>query len=97
MKFSKIRINNFRQYYGNVELDLSTSNERNIVLIGGKNGYGKTNLLLSIVWCLYGDKIAQIDDHFKRDSKEKSYPAFIQQSLNWVLKKRVMKFSVEYL
>ncbi|MDY0315531.1 MAG: DNA sulfur modification protein DndD [Bacteroidales bacterium] len=84
MKFSKIRINNFRQYYGNVELDLSTSNERNIVLIGGKNGYGKTNLLLSIVWCLYGDKIAQIDDHFKKEiQKEKSYPAFIQQSLNW--------------
>ena len=61
MKFKEININNFRQYYGNVFIDLETNAEKNIVLIGGRNGYGKTNLLLSIVWCLYGDKISQVD------------------------------------
>jgi DNA sulfur modification protein DndD len=58
------------------------------VVIGGRNGYGKTNLLLSVVWCLYGDKISQVDDHFKKEiQKEKNYASFMQQSINWTAKK----------
>ncbi|MRJ11570.1 DNA sulfur modification protein DndD [Ornithobacterium rhinotracheale] len=83
MKISKITISNFRQYLDSVELSLETTPEKNIVLIGGRNGYGKTNLLLSIVWCLYGDKISQIDNNFKKEiQKEKNYASFMQQSLN---------------
>jgi len=88
MKFKEININNFRQYYGNVYIDLETNAEKNIVLIGGRNGYGKTNLLLSIVWCLYGDKISQVDDNFKREiQKEKNYSLFMKQSINWSAQK----------
>jgi DNA sulfur modification protein DndD len=88
MKFTKIDIENFRQYYGNVPIDLATDDQKNIVVIGGRNGYGKTNLLLSIVWCLYGDKLSQIDDHFKKEiQKEKNYNSFMQQSINWTAKK----------
>ncbi|WP_417237406.1 DNA sulfur modification protein DndD [Bizionia paragorgiae] len=96
MKFSKIDIENFRQYYGNVPIDLATDDQKNIVVIGGRNGYGKTNLLLSIVWCLYGDKLSQIDDHFKKEiQKEKNYNSFMQQSINWTAKKEdIDTFSV---
>lgn len=96
MKFSKINIENFRQYYGNVPIDLTTDDQKNIVVIGGRNGYGKTNLLLSIVWCLYGDKLSQIDDHFKKEiQKEKNYSSFMQQSINWTAKKEdIDTFSV---
>ncbi|MFV1449152.1 DNA sulfur modification protein DndD [Maribacter sp. HS] len=88
MKLSKIGINNFRQYYDQVDIDLSTNSDQNIVVIGGRNGYGKTNLLLSIVWCLYGEKISQIDDNFKKEiQKEKNYSSFMQQSINWTAKK----------
>jgi len=88
MKLSNIEINNFRQYYNTVNIDLRTNSEQNIVVIGGKNGYGKTNLLLSIVWCLYGEKISQIDDNFKKEiQKEKNYSSFMQQSINWTAKK----------
>lgn len=88
MKLSNIEINNFRQYYNTVNIDLSTNTDQNIVVIGGKNGYGKTNLLLSIVWCLYGEKISQIDDNFKKEiQKEKNYSSFMQQSINWRAKK----------
>lgn len=99
MKFSNIKINNFRQYYKTVEFDLSTSDGKNIVIIGGKNGYGKTNFLLSIVWCLYGEKISQIDENFKKEiQKEKNYSSFMQQSLNWSAKKEGIDiFSVSIL
>lgn len=88
MKFTNIKINNFRQYYNAVNIDLTTDIDRNIVVIGGRNGYGKTNFLLSIVWCLYGEKISQIDDNFKKEiQKEKNYSSFMQQSINWTAKR----------
>lgn len=96
MFFKNINIVNFRQYYGENILDLTCSENRNIIVIGGKNGYGKTNFLLSIVWCLYGDKISQVDDNFKKEiRKEKNYSAFMEQSLNWKAKDSGLnKFSV---
>lgn len=88
MKFSNIVISNFRQYYGSINIDLTTNADKNIIVIGGKNGYGKSNFLLSIVWCLYGDKISLIDDNFKKEiQKEKNYSSFMQQSINWTAKK----------
>lgn len=88
MKLSNIEINNFRQYYNAVNIDLSTNPDQNIIIIGGRNGYGKSNLLLSVVWCLYGEKISQIDDNFKKEiQKEKNYSSFMQQSINWTAKK----------
>lgn len=99
MKFRNIEINNFRQYYGSTSIDLFTDDTRNIILIGGRNGYGKTNLLLSIVWCLYGDKIAQVDDNFKKEiQKERNFASFMQQSLNWTAKaENKSSFSVSLL
>ena len=64
MKIDKITLNNFRQYQGLNTIDLKTSGEKNIILIGGKNGYGNTNFLMSLVWCLYGEDITKIDDNF---------------------------------
>ena len=49
MKFTELEIYNFRQYYKSVIIDLDTTYSKNIIVIGGRNGYGKTNLLLSIV------------------------------------------------
>jgi len=97
MKFTGIKINNFGQYYGNINIDLNTESEKNIILIGGRNGYGKTNLLLSIVWCLYGERISQVDENFKKEiQKEKNYSLFMKQSINWTAKKENKDhFSIE--
>ena len=92
MKFSNIEIKNFRQYYNAVNINLKTNADQNIVLIGGRNGYGKTNFLISIVWCLYGRQIEKIDDNFKQEiKKEKNYDSFMIQSLNWTAKKENRK------
>jgi DNA sulfur modification protein DndD len=97
MKIDKITLNNFRQYCGKNSLDLSANSSQNIILIGGKNGYGKTNFLLSLVWCLYGDDISKIDENFKREiQKAGNYSKFLKDSLNWdAAKSGVDKFSVE--
>ncbi len=97
MRINKIKLHNFRQYYDTVEIDLKTDENKNIVLIGGKNGFGKTNLLIALVWCLYGDKIENIDDNFKKEiRKEKNFAQFIKQTLNWdAQKKGKSKFFVE--
>lgn len=99
MKISKIVLKNFRQYYGNVSVDIETDNEKNIVIIGGKNGYGKTNFLLSIVWCLYGEKIMQIDESFKREiQKDTNYQKFLKQTINWdSIEEANDRFSVEVI
>lgn len=97
MKFSSINIENFRQYYENVIFDLDTKDNQNIVLIGGRNGYGKTNFLISLVWCLYGEKISEVDENFKKEiHKERNYSQFMKQSLNrTAAKENKDTFSIE--
>lgn len=51
MKILKVRIENYRQYRS-LELDLSKNPD--FVVIVGTNGFGKSNLLSAISWCLYG-------------------------------------------
>ena len=65
MKIKQVEFYNFRQYYDNISIDLGVTEQRNTILVGGKNGHGKTTFLLGLVWCLYGDKISNIDDVFK--------------------------------
>lgn len=55
MKIKRIVINNIGPYVGaNIFLFDVTSNKRRIVLIGGKNGTGKTTLFSAIKTCIYG-------------------------------------------
>ena len=55
MKLTFLRLYNFRQFFGEARLDLSpVSNERNVVVIHGSNGAGKTALLNAFTWALYG-------------------------------------------
>ena len=56
MKLFKVEIENYRQYYGKISLDFSTS-DRNITIIQGDNGGGKSNFMNAIVWCLFDDEM----------------------------------------
>jgi len=54
MLLQKLKLVNFRQFYGDTtEIEFSTDNIKNITLIHGENGLGKTTLLNAILWCLY--------------------------------------------
>jgi len=64
---SSISICNYRQYNGTQILDFKFDKIKNVSLILGKNGAGKSNLLNAITWCLYGIEIHKTKD--KYDSK----------------------------
>ncbi|PIB31816.1 hypothetical protein BFP78_08075 [Gaetbulibacter sp. 5U11] len=69
MKISKIKLNNFRIYKGQNELDLLSRGDKNITVIAGKNGFGKTTFLTSLIWCFYGKLMTQVEDKYKKDIK----------------------------
>ena len=55
MKFLKLSLNNFMPFYGDYhEIKFPTDSHQNILLIHGSNTYGKTSILRSIKWVLYG-------------------------------------------
>ena len=54
MILDHIKITNFRQFYGVQTLHFSKSKEKNVTVIHGENGFGKTALLNAFSWCLYG-------------------------------------------
>ncbi|MEN8879027.1 MAG: AAA family ATPase [Polaribacter sp.] len=69
MKISNIKLNNFRIYKGQNELNLRSRDDKNISVIAGKNGFGKTTFLTSLIWCFYGKLMTQVEDKYKKDIK----------------------------
>ena len=57
MKLDRIVLENFRQYFGKQRLEFARDTQRNVTIIHGVNGAGKTSLFLAINWCLYGRSV----------------------------------------
>ncbi|WP_423128094.1 DNA sulfur modification protein DndD [Gaoshiqia sp. Z1-71] len=85
MYIKEVEINNFRIYKGNNKISISPESEgdKNIIVISGKNGYGKTTFLMSLVWCLYGKQMELVDELYAKEIKDKkNYSNYIANSLN---------------
>ena len=94
MTIENVIFENFKPYYGISEFDLSVNPEENIVLIGGRNGQGKTSLLVGLVWCVYGERISKVDKVFSKEVKN-NYQRFLQSAINRrAASKEVKEFSV---
>lgn len=96
MYIKEIELNNFRIYKGSNKIDLSTTDSKNIVVVSGKNGYGKTTFLMSLVWCLYGKQMQKVDHLYQKEIADKGgYTKYIANSLNRLAKANgETKFSV---
>lgn len=81
MEIQQVVFKNFKPYFEANEIDLTVNPEQNIVLIGGRNGQGKTSFLVGLVWCIYGERITRVDKIFSNEVKG-GYPRFLQSALN---------------
>ena len=87
MRINELTLYNFRIYKGANHIELKTSEEKNIIIISGKNGFGKTTFLMSLVWCLYGKNMSEVDAFYKEQiNNQGGYPKYISNSLNRIAK-----------
>lgn len=68
MRFERLEVENFASYYGEHSLDLDCSPDKPVIVILGRNGYGKTSLFDALNWSLYGkDYEQQLRQRRERD------------------------------
>jgi DNA sulfur modification protein DndD len=54
MLLKSIKLKNFRQFINENEIEFSLNENKNVSIILGENGSGKTSLAQAFTWCLYG-------------------------------------------
>lgn len=82
MFIDSIILHNYRAYKGRNETSFIPG-KKNIFLIAGNNGFGKTTFLTSLVWCLYGKLMVDVDEKFRRDINDaQGYKNYARQSLH---------------
>lgn len=87
MTIKEIELYNFRIYKGENCIDLTSTGKKNIFVISGRNGFGKTTFLMSMVWCLYGKSMQEVDDLYKKEIADQGgYSKYIMNSLNRLAK-----------
>ena len=83
MRIERIKLNNFRIYKGENEIIFKNDKEKNISLIAGMNGFGKTTFLTSLIWGFYGGLMSQVEDKYRKDIKNSGgYDKFLQTLVN---------------
>jgi DNA sulfur modification protein DndD len=83
MLIDQIELTNFRVYHGVNELNLSTDALSSITIVAGNNGFGKTSLLTSLVWCLYGKLMSEVDNKYRQEIYESGgYLKYCEKLMN---------------
>ena len=82
MIIKSITLNNYRLYEGDNTIVFNNKEDKNICLISGENGFGKTTFLHSLIWCLYGRLITEVEAEVRKDIANNGYNAFLKGNLN---------------
>lgn len=94
MFIESIILHNYRAYKGHNKTSFKPDT-KNIYLIAGNNGFGKTTFLTSLVWCLYGKLMVDVDEKFRRDINDaQGYKNYARQSLHKELANEVNSYEV---
>lgn len=83
MWISRLELTCFKGYQHQVFSFPEPANGKNIVLIGGMNGYGKTSILEALYLCLYGkDAMVHLARAGLKTDEKKGYPTFLERAFN---------------
>jgi DNA sulfur modification protein DndD len=55
MLLKSLKVKDFRQFIGEQQVQFATDFDKNVTIIMGENGSGKTSLAQAFTWCFYGD------------------------------------------
>lgn len=88
MRINKITLNNFRIYKDqNTVVFKTIDGKKNITIIAGQNGFGKTTFLSALVWGFYGKLLSEVDEKYKREIYELGgYKKYANSLLNREIK-----------
>jgi DNA sulfur modification protein DndD len=67
MHIKQITLKDYRIYNGKNILNFPKDLNKNVFIVSGNNGFGKTTLLTSLVWVLYGKLMVDVDEKFRRE------------------------------
>lgn len=108
MQINKIKLENFRQYYGQQQIEFSNG-EKNITIIFGENGKGKTGIFRALMFGLFGTTHLNQDNekdtihlvNFIKLEEEKGRPVtsfvevdFEHRSNRYILRREVVAYKV---
>jgi DNA sulfur modification protein DndD len=82
MIIKSITLGNYRLYEGKNIIKFKQDDDKPIFLISGENGFGRTTFLHSLIWCLYGRLITEVEAEVRRDIANSGYNAFLRNNLN---------------
>jgi len=84
MFISRLLLKNFRAYEGSVDIvfPVSKSPTKNVYLLGGENGAGKTSFLLALTLGLYGEASEGLAYRAGRRSHDQAYAWTLEESFN---------------
>ena len=80
MIIQSITLNNYRLYEGVNTIKFALNEEKNVHLVCGENGFGKTTFLHSLLWCLYGRFVGDVPA--SGQDANVNYNALLQSNLN---------------
>lgn len=99
MILQSLRLKDFRQYRGEQSLRFSTNKDRNVTVIYGANGAGKTALLNAFTWVLYGQHtpaFEQPDDLINHTTwNEAALGDVVEASVTLVFEDKGQTYTVE--
>lgn len=82
MIIKSITLGNYRLYEGKNIIKFKQDDDKPIFLISGENGFGKTTFLHSLIWCLYGRLITEVEAEVRKDIANSGYNSFLKNNLN---------------
>ncbi|MBR4239067.1 MAG: DNA sulfur modification protein DndD [Prevotella sp.] len=82
MIIKSITLGNYRLYESKNIIKFKQDDDKPIFLISGENGFGKTTFLHSLIWCLYGRLITEVEAEVRKDIANSGYNTFLRNNLN---------------